>query len=875
MPAKLLGITLIASVAWTTLLAGPASAQSLSPLVASTVDASITSSSAAATPSLRQKPTGRITVPRTRPAVTIVLTSPDGKPITLSTRSAKTRKLPTGRYSLTAISVPGHQVVINGGRTTIQVRKNGLTRIPIAVTKLASVRFESVTTDGVSTVAQVAASRPVSVQVQFLSDSGSVMLTRESRVSGRGRPVVVSGRVVAAKVRVKPLNVRGETRWITLAPQTSLLATSQPNVAVTPTSVSIEAPISGDIAGVKRVDLATQSVTDGIPVSIENGSLSIQDAPTRPGSYEYQISGADKAGNRLSTSITVGIPDSSGNGLAVVAPNTRRVEVGTIEFPRTGAGLVAVPISSLPSGISAASLVGNPIIAVVPGGSQTAIGVVVEVRDSSVWIEQTGLHTVFQKISKTGFLSGTLRAQPQQPRSVRPKCRVGSTEIVGPQVEFGINGPTTDFSRWSIYRDGADVHIQGDFSVTATASLSAFSASKDLIDCYLDDLPMTGVFNINIPTPVGPIPTVLTVKPYVELTASVAVDFGTYSRSVTLNAQFNVSHGWNGPKLHTSDPFSVSDQSPPFELGSPNASVSIEGGLDFAFGFGQGMGALGLQVGGVSLKVGPRMGATFSTGAAAGEPDRLACLRADLAMATASVEMHLAEVWGGGGNSSLGDYTLFELRELTAPSIRVNCWGDAPPYFDDVTPGDMDADGIRDKFTYRKYKSSNNGDRVRLTVTASSTGKTSSINVGDNESYWFLGDSARFEPVDGQPGVEAIISGVMGANSQFAYVVTWRDGRLQFVPPPGQDDDQWNFLNKHWGFDYHVRRIEQGRVIVTNLQAQLRPDYTNRTDEVLTVTQYEWARNGWTRLKQETTSFPYPQTIKNAIDLSPYGDTIP
>ena len=825
-------------------------------------------------PVTRAPSKGTIALKRTRPGATIVLTGQNGRKFSLSTSKAVRKKIPTGTYAISVIGLPGHRVIVNGGSPTLRVRPKAVTRLKVKVARLASVRLESVTTDGVSTTARVAASKRVRVQVEFLDSAGKAISRRTVTVQRGGKAVGTTAGAVAAQVRARALGSPGETQWVSLAPQSSLLTTTRPDVAVEAGSVEIEAPTSGTVVSVSRVNTASGAVVSDVRNSTQGGTLAIDDAPA-PGTYEYRITGVNEAGEPTTTTLAVGVPDASGEGLVVMAPNTRRLTVTSIEYPKSGSGPVAIPLSALPAGTQASELVGDPLIAATVAGTSTAIGMVTEIRNERIWVRQTGLQTIFQQMSISGFSRGAVQSRDRrliQPRVLKPTCKVDGVAIRGPVVEFEFEGPTADFGRWEAYVDGADVHLAGNFSMGASITLTGFTASAG-VSCAIDNPPVISTVNVNIPTPIGPIPTVLTVKPFVDVEAKVTSEFGTYSRSIRLQAEFNVSDGWNGPKQHVAQPFTISGDEVPAQLADPSASVNIGGGLDFTYGLGQGVNSAGVQVGGVSLKVGPQASLTFSSGLAAGEPERRACLRGELRLAAATIEMQLAEVWGGTSSASLLDTVLFELTSPAIAEKTFACWGDPPPYVDTGVEGDMDGDGIRDKISFKVTKKSFPVKGI-LTVTASSTGKRATLDIGpDAVVTSYLGFEGTVN-VDGRRGVEAVLTGVAGANFPFFVYVTLEGGGLQFVAPPGstgRDDVAWYSFSKLVGMFFHLRRVVDSSVIVSSIEGTVRMDSGDRSDETLTITQYRWTTNGWDEIDKDSFRFRYPATIERNFDFEPYG----
>lgn len=822
----------------------------------------------------KAKERGALRIPKTTPAITVNLRHvATGTTITFGTHKASVKRLPAGIYQIAAQTPGGYRLNINGNKDTLAIRAKRTTSLRVALTRLAGIRFESATTDGLTTSVEVRGRTPGKVEIQFLDEVGLTIHAQTVTVPRGNARVRYSAPVAAVQVRARPVMLRGRFPWTATVPQRSLLATSEPDVTLSQGSISLSAPVSGTIASVTRVNLITGAATTVNPL-VEAGRLSLSEQLS-PGAYQYQLTGQDAAGAPQVTTIAVSTPDSKGNGLAVLAPNTQLLTVTTIEFPRDRATPAAIPLTALPAGTGVADLIGNPVIASTPNGQSTVVGRVLAVRAERLLVSQESPFWVFQEVSQEGFSEG-LTTRFLGPRTARSalKCEMSGVEVTGPAVDLSLGTPTTDGSRWALFPDGADLHLRGNFQASASISLTGLTVGGGL-ECYLDDLPMAAVVNINIPTPIGPIPTVLTAKPFLEAEAKVEVDLGVVSRELNLSSEFEISNGLNGPKLHTPHPFDVSVQPRVGQALSPRGTLRARAGMDFAYGLGQGTTGAGLQVSGLSLKAGPEIGLVFQSGLAAGRPDSAACVSGRLDLANASIEGHILEVWAAGKNWSFVDATFYDLPwGIPAFDEPINCWGAAPPIQDDAVEGDFDADGIRDELAYRRFTSNDGSERARLSVTASSTGKTSSIDIGSSDYITWLDDAISSEPIDGRPGVEAVIRGVLGANAQFTYFVTWQGGKLGFVPPPGQAGDQWNSLYKFWGLDYHVRRVQQGIVIVSNIQAQLRYSPSDRSDEVLTITQYEWTQDGWRTVDTETFRFRYPRTVKGDFDLTPYGESI-
>jgi hypothetical protein len=230
----------------------------------------------------------------------------------------------------------------------------------------------------------------------------------------------------------------------------------------------------------------------------------------------------------------------------------------------------------------------------------------------------------------------------------------------------------------------------------------------------------------------------------------------------------------------------------------------------------------------------------------------------------------------GSVEQDLGDVTLFELPALTLASETIKCWGDPPPYVEEFVEGDMDGDGIRDKISFKPVRGAQPSKAV-LTVTASSTGKESSIRLGPEYEIYEV-SFAGTAPVDGRPGVEAVIRGIVG-NRAYAImlIVTLKGGVLRVLPPPGDASSITSFWYDSMDQDsaqFYNRRIDGQSIIVSEFYMDFRTYPYGRETEVMTIEQFRWSQGEWVRIANDTYTFPYPATVLRDFDLSPYGESV-
>lgn len=633
---------------------------------------------------------------RTRPPIKIVLISDSGQTVTINTRRSGTRKVPTGRYSVSVINPRGFVAKVNSGKKILEVKRGKRTNLPVQITKLALLRLESVTSNGVTTTAVIRSAKKVSVSAQALDATGAVTEERAVVVSGPKSPQSVRFSGDVALVRVRVIGSRLERSWEVAAPQRGSLDTATPAVNVRPDSVKVTAPVSATEVAVTRIAVegpanrSSHPTVLPVPFNLEDGMLEIRDSGVSPGAYEYQIRGRNRAGESVLTTLGIGVPDASGNGLAVWAPNTRELTVGAIERDTSTRGLASISLNDLPLGAVPEDYLGNPIVASTIDKTVAVVGKVVSAVNGRLQIRETSLRSVVHKANirsfgtslprrTTRFLSddSTLMSNDAGPRAIRPRCERDGVETSAPNFAVTFEGPSTEAGQWDFWTDGADAHLRGGGHVGALVEFAGFEITTG-VSCYLDDLPMLATLNVEIPAGPIVIPTVLTAKPYVQLSAQVGAEFGVYAHRIDAEINFEISDGWNGLKLHSGNPISLSSE-PAAQLEPlvPSAAITAGMGLDIAYGLGAGIKTLGLQVAGLSIKVGPELQLKFSSGKAVNEPESGACLTYSASLARVSVEAHLAEGWFASQNWSGGDVTLFQLPGIGEAEGNLLCWGDA------------------------------------------------------------------------------------------------------------------------------------------------------------------------------------------------------
>lgn len=110
----------------------------------------------------------------------------------------------------------------------------------------------------------------------------------------------------------------------------------------------------------------------------------------------------------------------------------------------------------------------------------------------------------------------------------------------------------------------------------------------------------------------------------------------------------------------------------------------------------------------------------------------------------------------------------------------------------------------------------------------------------------------------------------MGEMGSFLYVAALREGKLVLLPPPdGSPSGVWYGVNTLYGLNIYMRRVNAGRVIITQASGDGRLD--DSSDEIVTVRQFTWSATGWNLLKEAQLRFPYPQTYDLDFDPTRYG----
>jgi len=637
---------------------------------------------------------GVLVIPKTSPAMSVRLT-PAGRTsaTSVTTRSRTSRELRAGQYVLEYESPEGYEATVNGGAPTISISERQTVDLRVQLEKLASPSFVSLTSDGLQTRARVTAAVAGTLEVEFLNPWGAVGARQTVEVSRPGTESTVAVEGDFAVARIRPLGNSNEANWVTAGVQKTALTDTSPEVKVTDKRIKVTAAVSSEVVSVSRRDLGTGR-TSPVEFDTSRANLSLAGKVQPSRTYEYTVTSVNDAGREIIDTITITSPDATGNGLSVLKPNLHSFTVSSIKFPNNDAEPVTIPVSSLPRNTNPTDLIGDPIIVATPDRRSAVVGRVLTATNAEIRIARSGPFSVFQDVQQKGFEEGAVAAAivgPSLARKIALKCSYGGIEFTGPSVDYQFDPPTMDFDRWELRQDGLDLHLRGNAQATATLGISGLTARTG-VDCYVDDLPMYAVVNIDIPAGPVVIPTVFTAKPFIEASASLEADLGSLSRTITVNLEFEISNGFNGPKLHTPNPITATMSSGSDALLSPRGVLSLRAGMDFAYGLGQGITSAGLQVSGLSLKAGPELSATFQTGLASGRPNTAACLNLSLKLATAQIEGHIVEAWLFGKNWSFSDAVFFDLPyTLTAFDEPLKCWGDTDQGSDNPNePGDPD-----------------------------------------------------------------------------------------------------------------------------------------------------------------------------------------
>lgn len=806
----------------------------------------------------------------------------------------KAQRLPGSRFSTFVINrVPSRQGLVDytlpwSARGDVQVRVLTKTKVgkkvrwaPGPWSKPALIRWgtsvsiiEAISAGGSTKVTLRSDARNVNVQLGTASDSP----TDDSSLTSR---------TVSPALGIATINVPGVFDTVTAQATTGGQAGSPVTAVVAKQSISLlRAPtlepnrvvLTWSLVGGTKVVSVTRSEGSGdaaapgtgISVPFDGSSLTDRDVePDRD--YTYTVLSEGPLGEEPPITIQVhtpGLNDATDRDAWVLSPNTHVLQgddfnlaprASSSRAPLRPAYTPIVPGSTAElwidwPGARGRNVVGSPIILPankargLPGGF---VGVIIEQSGSRVRVIQGPVSRAVTVLNA--------KVLPNEPRDRARQDRTAG--------DFGCN-IGAEFSSSLIDLDLGNRQVFGDVQIEGLDSRVQLRVTIDATISGSLDRAITGGCTYGIPIPdipfaAGPVPMLARFSTSVGVNVTIPQPTGKFTRTYRVGLDMLADRNGLHPNVIREEILRST------ELLDKSWSVSLKGTVGLQVGPGVGADVVGVVAGityehslGIQLNAEP--GDAFSL------PGETCIVLAPLFTVSAGIAATLfVDAWAWKYEKDLFRWSV-NLLEMPIPPGKqcIFHWGNSvTPGPDDAIEGDFDADGIRDRSTFKKFKSPL-GEWGRLSVTASSTGKTATIDIGASDTYWQFVDYSKTMPIDGRPGVEAAIYGVMGANSQFAYFVTWQDGKLEFISPPGQEGSQWNSLYKWWGFDYHVRRVDQGRVIVSNLNGDLR---TERETEVLTITQYEWEDGDWTQFKREVFSFSYPRTVANDFDLSPYG----
>lgn len=738
--------------------------------------------------------------------------------------------------------------------------------------------------------------------ISMVSDAQEVVVRLSGGLTPDGSASIAVTRTVKPRLGRATLTVEGAFDYVTVqgrsgsrkgAEATSVVSRhsirSLEVLRLLPAEVALQWQSVGDaqVTSIRRMAGTQQAATENDGVAIVPSAAGLTDRNVVPGSeYTYTLFADTRLGPVEPVSIQVRTPavatsTADDTSSWVLAPGTLSLRARDFEL-RSGASRTAdrssPELAPLVHGSTASvwvtylpgverNLLGAPIIlphsGKLPGGF---LGVVAEQRGSQLRLIQAPMTTVVEK------LDAPITASP--PPAVRMSPGAGLTQCVGIDTATAVSLPT-EISFGNLKAagdgeiDGANTNIWLRPTVDVTLKGRAFTAS------------VTAKCTIEAPIPpvqfaLGPVPMVAKFSggAGIEMTISGSTPewtttyrVGVYVRADRSGAHMEVVNDRITPDLAIPDGPEVRD----FKW-----DVTFGGFAGVQVGPGVGAQAAGV-VAGLTLDIANRISLKTEPGA---EWDEFGtCLVLDPGMQLTGG--FAGTVWFEVAYWS-HEWDFVELTKdftiaLPPGRTKLFCMG-GPPAYQETVDGDLDGDGVRDVVTVTTTKK-NFPIEVRVSATLSSTGKTVSTLVGEDQAPAFDLSLRSVVPVDGRRGSEIVIGGQVGASTVFDVILTLSQGALKIVRAPATGPTaaggaSWEILNRWFGFTYHARRVEDGKVIVSRIDGSPRSNASDRKDEVLHIRQYEWANGNWILLDDAEYLFEYPTSIEDDFDLSSLGKMV-